>query len=418
MSINYSQPTSSAAVEQAINANPSISDATQAAITQTLGLGPGVAVVAGNVLPNGTIQAPTGSGPVIFLTFDLPDMTSVPYEPPVSVVIALQDAPVCIFNTDRDVKFTIVQNQSAQSISNDSAQSLSVENSRLAASTNSQKTDGANQVFDRVIQMGNGNDEVSVLDNRAVKFIGSGGNDKITLSGGADLVTGGDGQDTLILGGGRDTAVVGWGVDNVNAGADWDTIIFARAGTDTVNPLGSGATTPGQSGVGDWSVSKSGSKLVITSTASAQNGAELQNVNFVQFGDGSSVNKQFSVVAVNNEGDANVARLYQSVLDRSADEGGVQFWLDQYKSGVSQQAITDAFLAAPESTLLTTQTNAQFINQIYDNAFGRTPDAGGYAFWLTALSNGLSRSVFVDAVTESAEAKTTITNVQVFTDWV
>jgi hypothetical protein len=266
--------------------------------------------------------------------------------------------------------------------------------------------------------MGNGNDEVSVLDNRAVKFIGSGGNDKITLSGGADLVTGGDGQDTLILGAGRDTAVVGWGVDNVNAGADWDTIIFARAGTDTVNPLGSGATTPGQSGVGDWSVSKSGSKLVITSTAGAQNGAELQNVNFVQFGDGSSVNKQYSFVAVNNEGDPNVARLYESVMDRSADEGGVQYWLAQYKNGMSLDSITKAFLAAPESNLLSTQTNAQFINQIYDNAFGRTPDAAGFEYWLNLLNNGLSRSAFVDTITDSGEAKTTITNVQVFTDWV
>jgi len=416
MSINYSQPTSSAAVEQAINANPSISDATQAAITQTLGLGPGVAVVAGNVLPDGSIQAPAGSGPVSLLTLG-PSPSPLVYEPPANVSAALRDAAVVIFDTDRDVRFTIVQNQSAQSISNDSAQSLSVENSRLAARTISQKADGADQVFNRVIQLGNGNDEVSVLDNKAVKIVGSGGNDKITLSGGADFATGGDGQDTLILGGGRDTAVVGWGVDNVNAGADWDTIIFARAGTDTVNPHGSGATTPGQPGVGDWSVSKSGSKLVITSTSGAQNGAELQNVNFIQFGDG-TVNSQFSVVAVNDEGDANVARLYQSVLDRSADEGGVQYWLAQYKSGVSQQAITNAFLAAPESTLLSTQTNAQFINQSYDNAFGRTPDAAGFEYWLNALNNGLSRSAFVDAVTESAEAETTISNVQVFTDWV
>jgi len=413
MAINYSTPTTSAAIEQALNANPSITPATQAAITQTLGLGPGVLVPVGSVNADGTIVGPPGSPEM--LIFDI-GTSGGAYTPPSNVQAAIQNASVLVFDTDRSVILNIPAGPQA-SVNRDSAQSVSVEDTALAARNITEKLAAADQVFDRVVQLGNGNDDVTSLDNRSVRITGSGGNDRIVVSGGNDYVAGGDGRDNVIMGGGRDTAVVGWGVDTVDGGTGWNTIMFSRAGTDTANPAGTGATTPGQPGVGDWSITKVGDKLVITSTAGAQNGAELQNVDFVQFGDG-GLGKQFSVAVVNNESDANVARLYQTVLDRSADEGGLQYWLDQSNSGLSLSTITDFFLTSPESNLVVAQTNAALINQIYENAFGRTPDAGGYAFWLNALNDGLSRSVFVDYIATSDEAKTTITNVQVFTDWV
>lgn len=401
MSINYSTPTTSAAIEQSLSANPSITPATQFAITQTLGLGPGVVVPVGSVGADGTIAAPSGIPEM--LIFDIGSSGGA-YTPPSNVQAAIQNASVLVFDTDRSVILNIPAGPQA-SVDRDSAQSISAQ------------TLSAEQIFDRVIQLGNGNDDVSSLDNRSVRITGSGGNDRIVVSGGNDYVSGGDGQDNVILGGGNDTAVVGWGVDTVNGGAGRDTIIFSRAGTDEVNPAGTGATNPGQPGVGDWSVSRSGDKLVITSTAGAQNGAELQNVDFVQFGD-VGLQKQFSVAVVNNESDANVARLYQTVFDRSADQEGLQYWLDQADNGMSLNTITEFFLGSPESNLVVAETNAAFINQIYDNAFGRSPDAVGFAYWLGALDYGLERSNFVDIIVTTDEAKATITNVQVFTDWV
>jgi hypothetical protein len=403
MSINYSEPATSAEVAQSLNANPSITPATQLAITQTLGLGPGVTVPVGSVNPDGSISAPEGVAPEMLL-FDI-GTNGGTYVPPANVQEAIAQSSVIVFNTDRNVVLPIPAY-------NGPASSADPESAQAPASAVSEE-----QVFDRVVQLGNGDDVVAIFDNRSVRVTTSGGNDFVLSSGGDDYVSGGDGQDNVVMGGGNDTAVVGWGVDNVDGGAGWDMVVFSQAGTDDLNPDGTGATIPGEPGIGDWSVVNSGGKLIITSAAGAVNGAELQNVEFVQFGE-AALGKQFSVVVLNNEADANVARLYQTVFDRSADQSGVQYWLDAYSDGMSLNAITEAFLASPESNLVVAQTNAEFINQIYDNAFGRLPDEVGFGYWLGALDYGLSRSSFVDIIATSDEAKTTISNVQVFTDWV
>ena len=420
MSLNYSEPSTPAEVEQALAANPSITPATQLAITQTLGLGSGSPVIVGSVGPDGSIQQPEipGSTPQM-LTFDIGE-TGEPYTPPPNVVQAMGEAQVLIFNTDRDVVFEINSPRASAADPEPSAptprqQAFTAEDIALGARNVSDKFVAAGQDFDRVVQLGNGNDDVKVLDGGSVRITGSAGNDRLEVGRGSDFVSGGEGDDAVVMGSGRDTAVVGWDVDKVDGGADWDVVVFSRAGSDEANPRGTGATDPGRPGVGDWSVSKSGDKLVITSTTSAENAAELNNVSFVQFGDFGE-NSQVSVAVVNNDLDANVARLYQAVMGRSADEGGLQFWFDKANSGVSLEAITDAFLSFTQSNLL---DDAAFIARTYENAFGRAPDEGGFTFWMEKLASGqVTRAQFVDVVVTTDEASTTISNVQVFTDWV
>ena len=45
-----------------------------------------------------------------------------------------------------------------------------------------------------------------------------------------------------------------------------------------------------------------------------------------------------------------------------------------------------------------------FLSSIYDNLYGRTPDAAGLAYWAAALDNGImSRNVALEAIKNGAQ---------------
>ncbi|MFC3380291.1 DUF4214 domain-containing protein [Rugamonas sp. CCM 8940] len=56
-------------------------------------------------------------------------------------------------------------------------------------------------------------------------------------------------------------------------------------------------------------------------------------------------------------------------------------------------ALIDSFAVSAESAALYPGATTTFINALYQNVFGRAPDAGGLAFWSHAIdSGGLSRA--------------------------
>jgi hypothetical protein len=63
---------------------------------------------------------------------------------------------------------------------------------------------------------------------------------------------------------------------------------------------------------------------------------------------------------------------------------------------------------AAEATVTSTAiiggtANQQFVDHIYQDLLGRAPDSGGLTTWLARLDGGLSRSAFIDQVEQSAE---------------
>jgi Ca2+-binding RTX toxin-like protein len=244
---------------------------------------------------------------------------------------------------------------------------------------------------DRVVVSGNGNDILSFVDNGNTTVDGSAGNDSITTSAGADSITGGTGNDTISAGAGNDTIVSGVGLDTVNGGLGFD--IVQVTGTPS-----------------SWTTSVTGNTVVLTSTASAANAVTATNVNFVSYT--TATGSQTSEIFVGNKADGDAMRLYQALLDRSPDAPGAQYWLTQVAGGQGTFNIANAFMASPEYIAdYGTQTNTQFINQIYENAFNRAPDAGGLAYWTNALNDGASRANVAVAIVGCPEGEIAITNV-------
>lgn len=103
---------------------------------------------------------------------------------------------------------------------------------------------------------------------------------------------------------------------------------------------------------------------------------------------------------------SDVARLYIGLLGRGEDPAGLQYWVDLIGKGASEHDVAASFLASPEyASRYGTPTNGTFIDELYRNALGREPDAGGRAFWETALANGVDRASVALGIVESREGK-------------
>ncbi len=100
-----------------------------------------------------------------------------------------------------------------------------------------------------------------------------------------------------------------------------------------------------------------------------------------------------------------VIRLYQAVLGRQPEPEGVRFWLDAFDSDdwttrriASFFATSDEFVGTYGDT-----DNEAFMNAIYTNVLGRSPDPDGGAFWLSQLNDGMERGEMVLLISNASE---------------
>jgi len=102
-----------------------------------------------------------------------------------------------------------------------------------------------------------------------------------------------------------------------------------------------------------------------------------------------------------------IARLYQAAFDRSPDEGGLNFWIDQWEGvNLSLTRISDEFFASQEFTdTYGSLSNNDYVTQLYANVLNRTPDQGGLDFWTNGLSNGISEADVLLEFSNSLENK-------------
>jgi hypothetical protein len=125
----------------------------------------------------------------------------------------------------------------------------------------------------------------------------------------------------------------------------------------------------------------------------------LSNVEAVHFVDGTLQLSPDSAAA-------QVFRLYQAVLGRAPDQGGLNYWIDQIGAGAPLQNLADGFLFSQEyATRFGNPSNQDFVSLVYQNVLGRPADPGGAAFWEATLAAGGSRATMLIGFSESPEYK-------------
>lgn len=104
-----------------------------------------------------------------------------------------------------------------------------------------------------------------------------------------------------------------------------------------------------------------------------------------------------------------LAEMYVAYFNRAADAEGLYFWAEQMANGMSLNAIANQFYNQPETRALygTNPSTRSFVEKVYENVLGRDPDAGGMNFWQSQLNKGaVSRGEFVLEIIKGAKSST------------
>ena len=164
----------------------------------------------------------------------------------------------------------------------------------------------------------------------------------LTYSAGKDVISGTTGNDTI------------------DGGADADTVIY------------SGAKSA-------YSITNNTSSVTVSSGADGTD--TLTNIERIQFSD--------MTVALDISGIAGQAyRVYQAAFNRTPDNGGLKYWIGLMDGGYTLAGVASGFIASTEFKTLygSNPTNELLVSKLYDNVLHRTPDEGGYNYWVGLLN--------------------------------
>lgn len=120
-----------------------------------------------------------------------------------------------------------------------------------------------------------------------------------------------------------------------------------------------------------------------SSVTSAAGIDTLNNITQLLFVDG-------RLVYNDNDHAAQVSRLYDIVLDRGAEQTGLNSFINQMDGGVSMAAVAETMFDSAEFTgkFGANLTNEQFVQVLYNNMRGADASAAEVSFWTSQVANG------------------------------
>ena len=191
-----------------------------------------------------------------------------------------------------------------------------------------------------------------------------------------EAIRGSSYNDTLTGNSGNNILCGFAGNDHIDGGSGTDTAIFsAFRANSTLTKTVSGWTISSSSGGSDT----------------------LTNIERLQFSD--------KTIALDIEGNAGQAyRLYQAAFNRTPDVSGLTFQTHTLDDGWGLSAIAKNFIDSPEfSTTYGSLNNTLFVTQLYQNVLHRVPDAGGLQYHVDHLNQGWARENILVGFSESPE---------------
>lgn len=166
----------------------------------------------------------------------------------------------------------------------------------------------------------------------------------------------------------------------------FDNLIFGGGGNDTLEG-GLGIDTAIYSGSISRYQGSIGEQTIIQDTLFNGDGRDtLTGIERVQFAD---VSLALDIAPDENAG--SVYMLYKAAFNRPSDEGGMGYWIAQKDAGADiVTSIAQGFVNSAEfiSKYGADPTNASYVNNLYQNVLGRAGEAGGVAYWTGEMNAG------------------------------
>lgn len=177
-------------------------------------------------------------------------------------------------------------------------------------------------------------------------------------------------------------------------GSALDDVFYARAGDDRFDGAGGLDTAVLAGARTAYRVSASGDGFTLTAPGST---VRLSQVERVLFDDGALA---FDLAGAGGQ----AYRLYQAAFARTPDPAGLGYWIGALDHGAALTDVAAQFAGSAEfAARYGALDDAAFLATIYQNVLHRAPDAGGMAFWGDYLGHGGARATLLAAFSESIE---------------
>ena len=123
--------------------------------------------------------------------------------------------------------------------------------------------------------------------------------------------------------------------------------------------------------------------------------------------DADTANADDSTETINdtNDAEAQIAELYVATFDRAPDAAGLQYWVEQHKKGMSIEDIAKSFFDQPETKEKYANADLEtFIESVYEHVLDRKADQAGLEYWKGELEKGhISKDKFIIAILNGAK---------------
>jgi hypothetical protein len=115
-------------------------------------------------------------------------------------------------------------------------------------------------------------------------------------------------------------------------------------------------------------------------------------------------NKADTSVNIGDKDRGEAYRLYQAAFNRTPDSGGLNFWTSQLDRGAAPVQVAQGFVGSGEfAQLFAGLDTTAFVDQLYQNVLHRAGDPGGEQFWVGQLSAGTSQAQVLLGFSDSLE---------------
>ncbi|AUB78974.1 hypothetical protein BBH56_07610 [Spiribacter roseus] len=200
--------------------------------------------------------------------------------------------------------------------------------------------------------------------------------------------------------------------DIVNLG-DLASTIELRGGDDRVSGFAGGVDLDAGLGEDVW---RPGISYQDSEARQSESGLTLtSNGSTVDFSGFSEVAFSDDRLVIGPSGDsleAQAYRIYKAAFDRLPDLEGLGFWVNALESGVGVDEVAAEFVASDEMAEKygASLTDRAYVDALYNNVLGRSPDDDGFEFWLNAIENNPAVSE-ESLLVEFAESTENVENV-------
>ncbi|MDO9602297.1 MAG: DUF4214 domain-containing protein, partial [Rhodocyclaceae bacterium] len=245
---------------------------------------------------------------------------------------------------------------------------------------------------------------------RSVKLVKHESTESFTMQLGSSPFVGGTHKDTMI-GSMLNDSFSGGSNDDIALGGQGNDTLQGGAGNDTLDG-GTGTDTAVFSGnLSAYTITKVGAGYTVTDSVGGRDGTDtLTNIERLQFS-GAKIaldivgnpNACFDLAGLANAGQ--VYRLYQAAFNRAPDKVGLNYWIGQGDTSVPLTTIAAGFTGSVEfRNTYGSLTNHQFVDQLYQNVLHRAGESGGLAYWYGQIDNGsMTREQALVGFSESTE---------------